>query len=322
MPPALLDLGFLEEHVLARPRVVLLELKLLRLGAGILLGDVEIAVSAVLTSLIKVVVGLAMVLSVLLLRHRRSFPRAASCRRLSCPEARDTILLAPAVKSLPAHSRRGRPAEIGAATQRAPNAKVSREEWIERAKRVLIEEGEKQVKILGLAKRLGVTRGSFYHHFQSRQELIEELLASWRRQNTAALVRQAERPADSLARAILNVFTCWTSDRFFDPRLDFAVREWGRRSPSVRALMREADAERTEALAQMYCRHGFEKEEAFVRARVLYLMQIGYFALESGESLDYRLSALRHYVVAFGGSDLRPGEVEDFVAWARTESRI
>ncbi len=187
---------------------------------------------------------------------------------------------------------------------------------------MLIEEGEKQVKILGLAKRLGVTRGSFYHHFRSRKELIDELLVSWRRQNTSALVCQAERPATSLARAILNVFTCWTSDRFFDPRLDFAVREWGRRAPAVRALMRQADEERTDALAAMYRRHGFSREEAFVRARVLYLMQIGYFALESGESLDYRLSAVRDYVIAFGGSDVEAGDVEDFVAWAKTQNQI
>src|ERR1700689_903426 len=38
-----LDLGFLEFHVLARDRIVFLEHELLRLGAGVLLGHVEIA---------------------------------------------------------------------------------------------------------------------------------------------------------------------------------------------------------------------------------------------------------------------------------------
>src|SRR5271168_5527831 len=38
-----LDLGFLEFDVLARDRIVFLEHELLRLGAGVLLGDVEIA---------------------------------------------------------------------------------------------------------------------------------------------------------------------------------------------------------------------------------------------------------------------------------------
>ena len=47
----------------------------------------------------------------------------------------------------------------------------TRDGWIEAALAVLVEEGIEAVQITQLSKRLGVTRGSFYWHFGSREEL-------------------------------------------------------------------------------------------------------------------------------------------------------
>ncbi|GAB5468251.1 MAG: TetR/AcrR family transcriptional regulator [Rhodospirillales bacterium] len=197
---------------------------------------------------------------------------------------------------------------------------MSREAWIELALRVLIEEGEEQVKILGLAKRLGVTRGSFYHHFASRQELIDELLQRWRQQNTVGLVHQASLETETLAQAILNVFRCWSSDRHFNPSLDFTVREWARRSTAVRREVTAADEERCAALAALYGRFGYSEEEAAVRARILYLVQLGYFLLEPVVDPEERLLTVREYLLAFGGSDVTESDLEAFADWVRQDS--
>ena len=60
MDVALLDLGFLENHVLTRYWVIFAEFELFRLGAGILFRDVKYPVSALLTSLTSTELGLAM----------------------------------------------------------------------------------------------------------------------------------------------------------------------------------------------------------------------------------------------------------------------
>mgnify|MGYP006158786737 CR=1 FL=1 len=58
-----------------------------------------------------------------------------------------------------------------------------------------------------------------------------------------------EYAAARISQGVLNIFDCWANPDLFDARLDFAVREWARRSDQVRAEVARADAERQQQLA-------------------------------------------------------------------------
>lgn len=195
-----------------------------------------------------------------------------------------------------------------------PQTKVTAEDWIAAAKRTLIEEGEESVRILSLAQRLGVSRASFYWYFGSRDDLLGKLLSLWHETNTKGIVDKARQAADTIGSAILNLFECWVDEELFDPRLDFAIREWARRSPEVRALLRSSDDERLGAIEAMFARHGFGAEDARVRARVIYLEQIGHYSLEIEESQETKLGMLSAYIRAFSGTELKPSEKKRFAA--------
>ncbi len=195
------------------------------------------------------------------------------------------------------------------------HTKVTREEWLQAALDTLIEDGVDRVKILNLATRLQVSRSSFYWYFKDRRELLDTLLDHWRQTNTRAIAEQAALPSQTITEGIIHVFRCWVDERLFDPRLDFAIREWARRSSRVRQILDAADDERVRVIAGLFERHGFEPTEAFVRARVLYFMQIGYYALDLGESLPQRQALARHYLKCFSGQDPRPEELTEFFDW-------
>ena len=129
---------------------------------------------------------------------------------------------------------------------------------------------------------------------------------------------QAEAPAASVNEAVCNVFRCWVNPAIFSPRLDFAVREWARRSAHVRKALDRSDRVRTEALKALFVRFGYEDEDAFVRARVLYYMQIGYYALDLREPIEARLNLTPHYLKAFTGVDPSKAEIDAFRAYAMT----
>lgn len=195
-----------------------------------------------------------------------------------------------------------------------PQVKATREDWIAGALEILIEHGVEAVKILPLAERLGVARSSFYWYFTNRDQLLDVLLEHWQDTNTRTVVEHASRPTADITRAVLAVFECWTDESLFDVRLDFAVREWARRSDDVKLAVRRADETRTAAITAMFERHGYEPRDALVRARVLYFSQIGYYALELGESMQTRLAYAGDYVAAYTG--VRPDEqaLADYVA--------
>ena len=77
--------------------------------------------------------------------------------------------------------------------------------WLGAAFDALLEGGVDAVKILPLAKRLGLSRTSFYWFFKDREELLEALVARWREKNTGNLVRGSEAYAETIAEAMLNV---------------------------------------------------------------------------------------------------------------------
>ncbi len=197
------------------------------------------------------------------------------------------------------------------------SSRTSKQDWLDLAIKTLIEDGIDQVKIQVMARKLDVSRSSFYWFFESLGDLHEQLLQNWLRSNTDPVVDHALRPAPSINRAILNVFQCWIDDRLFDPQLDIAVRIWARRDPSIRAVIDEADKRRIEAITAMYRRYGYDEENAFIRARVLYFMQIGHYTLDVDEALDIRVSHVPAYLLAFSGQDAQPGDIaafDEFVA--------
>lgn len=190
----------------------------------------------------------------------------------------------------------------------------SREGWLDAASEALLEAGVDSVKILPLAKKLGLSRTSFYWFFKDREELLDALLGRWREKNTGSLVRQALAPAETLAEAMLNVFDCWLDSRLFDSKLEFAIRSWALQSDDILAEVRKADQDRLDALRQMFIRFGLSEANADVRARTTYLVQIGYITMQTDEDIETRMQRIPDYVVIFTGTTSTDEELQSFAA--------
>ena len=192
------------------------------------------------------------------------------------------------------------------------NIKATKDDWLTIALETLISDGVESVRILVLSQSLDISRSSFYWYFKSRQDLLDQLLEYWRNKNTRFIVERARRPSPSITQGVLNIFECWVDETLFHPGLDFAIRTWARKSPSVHKMIDVADEERVDAIRMMFLRHGYAADDAFARARVLYFMQIGYYSLEIVEPMQDRLSSVASYLRSFTGKDPLPGEVERF----------
>lgn len=196
------------------------------------------------------------------------------------------------------------------------NIKVTREDWLQLALDILVSDGIAEVKVLKLAARLGVSRSSFYWYFKSRQDLLDTLLDHWEATNTGAILAHAKAPKPTITAAVAHLFRCFVDPDLFSPQLDFAIREWSRRSGPVRAILDRADDRRVTALEAMFARHGYGEREAYVRARILYYMQIGYYSLDLSEPLSERLARTPEYLQGFTGRAPGPDEIAGLAAFA------
>ncbi|MGV1917799.1 TetR/AcrR family transcriptional regulator [Rhizobium sp. 22-785-1] len=190
----------------------------------------------------------------------------------------------------------------------------SQEGWLDAAYDLLIESGVDSVKILPLAKRLNLSRTSFYWFFKDREELLDALIERWRQKNTGNIVRQTQAYAESVVEAMFNVFDCWVDNGLFDAPFEFAVRSWALTSDDIRAEVQAADEVRLEALKQMFIRFGQSENHADVRARTSYLVQIGYISMQTRENISVRMKRIPEYIEIYTGQAPEQRDLERFFA--------
>lgn len=192
----------------------------------------------------------------------------------------------------------------------------SREGWLETGYQALLDGGVDAVKIQPLAKQLKLSRTSFYWFFEDREALLTALIDGWAERTTGPLINATLEYADTRAEAMLNVLACFLSG-LFDARLEFAVRSWALQDGKVAERTKAADEARLTALREMLQRWGQPGDKADIRARTIYLTQIGYISMRAQEDLDTRLARIPTYVEIYTGQTAEPREIARFNAKVR-----
>ncbi|MEQ8332609.1 TetR/AcrR family transcriptional regulator [Nisaea sp.] len=190
----------------------------------------------------------------------------------------------------------------------------SREIWLEAAKAAFLENGIDAVKIQPLATRLNLSRTSFYWFFRDRAAILAALLEEWEVKNTGGIVSACEAYADNVAEAMLNIISVFLDEERFEPRFDFAIRGWAHQSSAVMVRVAAADEVRLAAIRSVFERFGFDPGEADVRARTIYLVQIGYISMQIEEPLALRMERIPAYVKTFCGQPPTQSELARFHA--------
>ncbi|MBC9247390.1 TetR/AcrR family transcriptional regulator [Paracoccus sp. 11-3] len=186
--------------------------------------------------------------------------------------------------------------------------------WLGAAKAAFLAGGVDAVKIQPLASGLDLSRTSFYWFFKDRAAILDALLADWDATNTQALVDATDAYAETIPEAILNLLSVFLDDAAFDSRFDFAMRGWALQSDAVMARVTAADERRLAAIRRMFGRFGFTPAEADVRARTVYLVQIGYISMQAQESLTTRMARIPAYVKTYSGQMPTDAELARFYA--------
>ena len=182
---------------------------------------------------------------------------------------------------------------------------LTREDWIEAARTALIKSGIGAVRIMPLAKTLGVTRGGFYWHFSGRKDLLDALLDDWERTNTAPFERILNRDRRDGRAEFQALVDMWINEREYSPAWDSALRNWATLSKQAAAVVRRVDEHRINIIREIFLHLGYLDPQALVRARIVYFHQVGYYTLALGESLEQRETLLPVYVDALLGTPER-----------------
>jgi AcrR family transcriptional regulator len=149
---------------------------------------------------------------------------------------------------------------------------LDRDAWLKKALDVLFAQGIAQVKIEVLARKLKLTKGSFYWHFKNRDDLLRSMV-DWWRDNQLRFITGLEHSVADPAAMIKAVISF--TQRTDDSSHDIAMREFARFNKYALRAVIEVDEGRTAYLADLFRAAGFNEPEAALRARAQYFYQVG-----------------------------------------------
>ena len=160
---------------------------------------------------------------------------------------------------------------------------LTRENWVEAATEVLVDQGIDHVRVDVLAQQLNITRGSFYWHFRDREELLRAVLQAWHDASTAQLTKRLVDAREDPRQQLRNVISLPHRGRAAQraARIELAIRAWARRDEMARKALDESDASRLRYHQDIFEALGYGAAEARLRAFVTY-------GCEVAESLLHR----------------------------------
>jgi AcrR family transcriptional regulator len=166
----------------------------------------------------------------------------------------------------------------GSHKSKAEGPRLSRDDWFDAAFQEVVEGGFDQARVLIVANRLKVTRGSFYWHFKDHADLISGLTERWHQREIAAYqtLREASvsDPHADLER-LLDAALAHAGNNMENMRFELALRGLGRRDAEVAQMLVEVDQMRMRLFTDKFERLIPDATEASNLAALFYLAIVG-----------------------------------------------
>jgi AcrR family transcriptional regulator len=154
--------------------------------------------------------------------------------------------------------------------------RLSAEDWAQAALDLIAEQGVAAVAVEPLARRLGVTKGSFYWHFPSRDALLQAALERWERveqEQVFGSVEAVPEPRERL-RALFQVVAHEARSHIIYCELLKALDH-----PTVKPVIERVSGRRLDYLTASLRQAGLGRVEAQHRARLAYAAYVGFLQL-------------------------------------------
>lgn len=186
--------------------------------------------------------------------------------------------------------------------RKSTSTRLSVEDWLQAGYALLAEQGVRALKVERLCQQVGVTRGSFYWHFEDMDGYRAALVKSWNvflekdRQSLAELDALPPRERLSAMMTALVSPEHWMLER--------AMREWARTDSAAAANVRAADRRLLHHVAKAYSDYGFEPADAKLRAELTFASGIGLLHL-AGSAASAQKAAQRERFLDLMLADLK-----------------
>jgi AcrR family transcriptional regulator len=151
------------------------------------------------------------------------------------------------------------------AVRETGSARLSKEDWLEKSLAILAAKGPSRMRIDEIAGALGVTKGSFYHHFADHGDFVYSIVKHWddkyNREVASKPELQRGTPQERLWHLMVAIVDYGLAD------FDTAIRFWAEIDSKVRSLVENGDRFRLTFVRTLFSEMGFTNTELEMRTQ-------------------------------------------------------
>jgi AcrR family transcriptional regulator len=162
------------------------------------------------------------------------------------------------------------------AVEKFERTRLGAADWELGALELIASQGVAAVAVEALARQLGVTKGSFYWHFPTRDALLKATLQRWENEDAEAIFGQVEPIADPHER-LCELFR--RTGREAKSHVIYSALLRALDQPIVQPVMERVSQRRMEFLSRTYRQLGMGRRQAAQRARLAYAAYVGFLQL-------------------------------------------
>jgi len=148
---------------------------------------------------------------------------------------------------------------------------LTTQDYFDAGMELLAHGGVGSVTIARLCAALGVTKGSFYHHFRGVDDFTTQLLTHWATERQRQVLVAADAIADPMLRLdVLREFAV-----ALHHEAEVAIRAWSRTDSAAWSVREKVDAARAHTVAEAYREIGVPADTAQMLGRLGVAVLVG-----------------------------------------------
>ena len=150
--------------------------------------------------------------------------------------------------------------------------RLSKEQWLDEALNILCQQDFGRLNIDRLVASLGVTKGSFYWHFNNRRDFVEQLIKYWDAKFTISVIEHLESIEKNGRELLLELMLFITHKQL--AKHDFAIQALAQSEIDVFAEVKKVLKRRISFVSSLFYNMGFRGVDLEFRSRVTVMFMI------------------------------------------------
>lgn len=181
-----------------------------------------------------------------------------------------------------------------------PTVKVQKSEWLTLGVAKFSDRGSEGINVEQMARQLNCNKASFYWHFKSKEQFLNEMVISWFENSAQPIIKKVDEQADPGKR-----FENFLRVSFQDKsRKDFMfyLRQLAQSNNHLQEILDDLTKKRLQITSQLITDLGYSAAESQKKAEILLNFYIGWYEIhkfrtrEEKKDIDYAIELIKNFI--------------------------